>query len=654
MASQRMVIGRRGFSLALVSSPLALATSASAQQAAAQKATAQPATDEPFERIASAAMTKVEPAVRTYPLGAVRLLDGPFRDAQQANIAYMKRLPSDRLLHVFRVNAGLPSQAQPLGGWEAPDCELRGHFVGHYLSGAATAFAATGDTEMRERGAALVAGLAECQAKLGLDGYLSAFPLSFFDRLAATGKVWVPFYTLHKIMAGLLDMHQLAGDQAALPVLLGMAGWVDRWTAAQGEDRMQTILEVEFGGMNELLYNLAEASGEARWIAVGDRFTKKRVLNPLASRRDELRALHMNTHVPQLVGAARRYELSGDRRFGDAASFFWDTVVQSRTYATGGSSNDEHWQTGPHRLAAEWSRSDNHQECCCAYNMMKLTTRLFTWAPRAEQMDYYERNLLNHRLGAIHSKTGTSTYFLSMAPGGWKAWATEDATFWCCSGTALEDFSKLGSMIYAHDAQGVYVNLFIASELSWADRGVTLRQETAFPTRDRTTLVVKATDGQPWTLRLRIPGWTSEAARVRINGRPVEAMAEPGSYLKLTRRWKSGDRVELEMPMRLTKEPFPDDSNLFAIRYGPAVLAQQIPLGTVVASLSGGNGVDLKKSPPPVEPAMLPADVIDRMERLSATSLAFETQVAGRTVQFKPVSESFERFAAYARTAPPG
>jgi hypothetical protein len=646
MGGRGGLIGRRGFSLALFSSPLALATAAAAQPSATP-----PPADGPFERLGPARMTKAEPAVRAFPLGAVRLLDGPFRDAQQANLAYMKRLPTERLLHTFRLNAGLPSTAQPLGGWEAPDCELRGHFVGHYLSGAAIAFAATGDAEMRGRGMALVVGLAECQAKLEQGGYLSAFPLSFFDRLGAGAGVWAPFYTLHKIMAGLLDMHRLAGDPAALPVLLGMAEWADSWTAARSEDRMQQILEVEFGGMNELLYNLAEATGEARWIAVGDRFTKKRVLNPLASRRDELRGLHMNTHVPQLIGAARRYELSGDARFGEAAGFFWETVVRSRTYATGGSSNDEFWRAAPSRLAAEWVQSDNHQECCCAYNMLKLTTQLYGWAPRVEHMDYYERNLLNHRLGALDPKTGRGTYFLSLAPGGWKIWATEDQSFWCCCGTALEDFSRLGSAIYAHDARGVYVNLFMPSELTWVERGLTLRQETAFPTSDRTRLTVKATDGRPWTLRLRIPGWTSEAAQVRINGKAVEAMAAPGSYLELTRAWKAGDRIELQTPMALRKEAFPDDPETFAVLYGPLVLAQQIPLGAAAPAERWGNGVSLRASPPPVEPAALPADVLAGLRRVSADALTFEAEVAGRKIQFKPVGESFERYAAYSRTA---
>jgi hypothetical protein len=215
----------------------------------------------------------------------------------------------------------------------------------------------------------------------------------------------------------------------------------------------------------------------------------------------------------------------------------------------------------------------------------------------------------------------------------------------------MEDFARLASAAYAHDGQGVYVNLFIASELAWADRGVTLRQETAFPTSDRTTLLVKASDGRPWTLRLRIPGWTSEAAQVRINGRPVEAMAEPGSYLKLTRAWKAGDRIELQMPMTLRKEAFPDDPDLFAVLYGPVVLAQQIPLGAAAASERWGNGVSLKASPPPMEPAPLPRDVLGRLQRVSARSLTFETDLEGRKVQFKPVGESFARFAAYSRTA---
>ncbi len=450
-----------------------------------------------FALLAPPKLRPVRQRVGFFPLNDVRLLDGSFLDAQRWNIGYMKRLSVDRLLHTFRLNAGLASKAEPLGGWEDPTCELRGHFAGHYMSGVAIAFAATGDTELKARGDAMVAGLAQCQAKLADGGYLSAFPTEFFERLAAGKPVWAPFYTIHKIMAGLLDMHELAGNARALDVLTGMANWVDGWTAARDELAMQRILEVEFGGMNEVLYRLAAVTKEPRWLATGDRFTKKRVFEPLANRKDELRRLHMNTHVPQVIGAATRFETTGDPRFRDVADFFWETVTEARTYATGGSSNKEHWLTEPDHLGLEWVQGGDHQECCCSYNMMKLGTHMFAWRPNVAVIDYYERNLLNHRLGMIQPETGHTSYFLSLSPGAWKTHGTEDTTFWCCNGTALEDFSKLASMIYAHGGGALYVNLFIPSVLDWPERGIRLRQETRFPAESRTDLVIEASPGDP-------------------------------------------------------------------------------------------------------------------------------------------------------------
>ena len=258
----------------------------------------------------------------------VRLGAGPFRDMQDWNAAYMKRLSTDSLLHTFRINAGIASSAAPLGGWEDPKGELRGHFAGHYLSACALGWASANDSELKRRGDAIVAGLAECQAKLNQDGYLSAYPAEFYDRLEKGAVyVWAPFYTMHKMLAGLYDMHTLAGNQQALAVMSGMCNWVDHWTAQWDEAHMQRILTVEFGGMQEQLYNLAELTGDDRWARVGDRFTKKAVFNPLASSRDELAGLHMNTHVPQIIGAAKRYEISGDSRFHDVAHFFWHTVA---------------------------------------------------------------------------------------------------------------------------------------------------------------------------------------------------------------------------------------------------------------------------------------------------------------------------------------
>ena len=244
-----------------------------------------------------------------FPMTAVRLLDGPCKAAQEANRKYLYRLPPDRLIHNFLVTAGLPSAAEPLGGWEEPKGELRGHFTGHYLSACALSYASSSDTELRKKGDTIVAELAKCQSALG-EGYLSAYPREFWDRLKNGTRVWAPFYTLHKIMAGLLDMHQLAGNQQALSVVENMAGWVDRWTEPLGEERMQKVLDVEYGGMGEILYNLWAVTGKARYAEIGHRFDHKHFFDPLALRRDELKGLHVNTHVPEVIGAARRYELT--------------------------------------------------------------------------------------------------------------------------------------------------------------------------------------------------------------------------------------------------------------------------------------------------------------------------------------------------------
>jgi len=637
-------ISRRRFSRWLAASPLVLAGTGRAW-AAWNNVETPPV----FARIDPAPIRPLPARASLFRARDVTLLDSPYLRAQQANIGYLKRLDVDRLLHTFRLNAGLPSQAKPLGGWEDPTCELRGHFVGHYLSGCALGFATTKDEALRERGSQLVAGLAECQHRLDAGGYLSAFPLSFFDRLAAGKEVWAPFYTLHKIMAGLADMHEHAGDARALTVLVGMAEWTDRWTAARDEAAMQKVLEVEFGGMNDVLYRLAGLTGDAHWIAAGDRFTKKRVFEPLAGQKDMLRGLHMNTHVPQVIGADRRYAMTGDQRFGDVSEFFWQTVTGVRTYATGGASNNEHWLTEPHQLAVEWESSHDHQESCCSYNMLKLGTQLFTREPQAGIADYYERILLNQRLATIQPDTGLSAYFQSLSPGAWMTWGTEETTFWCCNGSGLEDFATLNRMIYAQDGQGLWVNLFVPSRVDWSARKVRMRQDTHFPDQPRTSLVIEQGDGTPWTLRLRMPAWLSAPATVRVNNRPIDAIAAPGSYLELRRAWRAGDRVEIELPMAFRWERFPDRPNVAALMYGPVVLAQQLPIGTVPADLMAEHGPKIEKAPPPVQPAILPATLTARLKPTGNAALHFEAEIDGKRVLFRPMTDSKERFAVYSQ-----
>lgn len=550
----------------------------------------------PFDSKITFTRKDVAPKVQAFPLPAVRLLPGTFSAAHAANRAFILKQSPDRLLHVFRLNAGLSSSAQPLGGWEKPDCELRGHFVGHYLSACALSYASGGDTQLKNIGDYMVAELAKCQQNLK-GGYLSAFPTEYFDRLAARKKVWAPFYTVHKIMAGLLDMYQLCGNQQALTVLQGLAGWTDKWSAALPDAQMQMVLDTEFGGIAETLYSLTALTGDSLYSETADRFIKRRFVNPLALRRDELRGLHVNTHIPQVIAAARRYEISDDQNSRDVAEYFWHAVVGTRTYVTGGTSNNEGWLVSPNQLAAELKLGDATNECCCSYNMLKLTRHLYEWSADPRYFDFYERALFNHRLGTIND-AGQTQYYLGVVPGSWRAFCTDTDSFWCCTGTGVEEYAKLTDSIYFHDAGGIYVNLFIASELSWEERKIKIRQQTAFPNQAGALFTVEAAQPARFTFRIRIPSWVAGNASVKINGTPSDVSATPGSYLAISRMWANGDRVELSLPMALHRESMADDHSLAAFLYGPIVLAGRLGnQGLTPDLVIGPEGPELSKAP---------------------------------------------------------
>jgi uncharacterized protein len=506
-----------------------------------------------------------------FDLSRVRLLPGPFFDAAEVNRKFLLAQDPDRLLHMFRVTAGLPTTAEPLGGWEAPVNELRGHYTGHYLS--ALAAAGLTDAGLKARGAVMVAELAKCQQGLGGTGYLSAFPEEFFDRLREGKPVWAPFYTLHKIMAGLLDQHTLGGNAQALEVLKGMARWTARWAQPLGDAEMARVLEREYGGMNEVLYNLSDVTGDRSYRWTAHRFDHERFFAPLAAGRDELKGLHANTNIPKVVGAARRYELTGEERYRDIAEYFWREVTTRRAYCTGGTSNGEGWETEPGVLST--ALSGYTQEDCTTYNMLKVTRHVFSWTADPACADYYERALLNGILGSQHPTDGEKLYYVNLATGLWKLFGTPTQDYWCCTGTMSEQFARLGDGIYFHDDAGVYVNLFLASELDWSERGVRLEQTTRFPEEQGTTVVVRTGKPARFALRLRVPGWAAGGG-ARLNGRALEGFTAPGGYFVLDRTWRDGDRVELSLPMALHMEPMPDDPTLQAAMYGPLVLAGRL------------------------------------------------------------------------------
>lgn len=516
----------------------------------------------------------VTPSVYAFDLRDVRVTAGPFRHAMEMDKRYLLSLDPDRLLHVFRSNAGLPSNVQPLGGWEDPKCELRGHFVGHYLSACSLMFASTGDQSLRERVAYMVAELAKCQERLG-GGYLSAFPEEFFDRVETTGRVWAPYYTLHKILAGLLDAYVYCENDQALEVAKKLGDWVIARNQRLSDQQMQRMLGVEHGGMNEALANLYALTGEAKYLQIAERFNHLAVMEPLSRGTDVLTGLHANTQIPKFIGAARLFEVTGKQWYHDAAVNFWKFVVNERSYVIGGHSDNEHFS--PKERLSE-ALGPNTTETCNTYNMLKLTRHLFCWKPLAQYADYYERALYNHILASQDPATGMMCYYVPLRSGSHKVYSTPLDSFWCCTGTGVENHAKYGDSIYFHDGKGaLFVNLFIPSELQWSQTGLKLRQETNFPYEPRSTLVITNPPSSDVTIYIRRPFWTTDGFQISVNGEVVTESPTQEGFVPLRRTWKAGDRIVVDLPMTLRTEAFRDNPHRLAFLFGPVVLAAELP-----------------------------------------------------------------------------
>jgi len=572
---------------------------------------------------------KVESKAVPFKLEDVRLLDGPYRDAMIRDQEYLLSLDQDRLLHNFRVTAGLPSSAQPLGGWEAPDVELRGHSVGHYLSAVSIMYASTGDARFKASADSLVAELAKVQAaeaKTFNPGYLSAFPEELFDRVDARKRVWAPYYTIHKIMAGLLDANLLTGNQQALDVLKKQADWVGFRVGRLTDEQQQKALDTEFGGMNEVLANLYAVTGEPTYLETAKKFEHRRILDPLARGVDPLDNVHANTQIPKIIGVAREYELTGDPRYRDIATFFWNRVVHHRSFAMGGNSDDEAFfpetETSHHLGPAG-------PETCNTYNMLKLTRHLFAWSPSAETMDYYERALLNHILGSQDPKTGGVLYYCPLKPGAFKTFSTPNDSFWCCVGTGMENHAKYNDAIYFHDAAALYVNLFIPSELTWKEKGLKVRQLTKFPEEDSTSLAFTADQPVRLAIEVRYPSWATSGMTLTVNGKPQETAAKPGQYIEVAREWKTGDRMDIKFPMSLYLESLPGDPHIQALMYGPLVLAGDLGTAGLDAVRRYGPSAPelgrLTSIPIPAFIASTPQQVLDRVKPVAGKPLTFRT-----------------------------
>ena len=582
----------------------------------------------------SVAAAPVPPAAQAFPLRDVRILDGPFRDAQQRDLAYLLSLDPDRLLHTFRLNAGLPTTAKPYGGWEAPSVELRGHSLGHYLTACALLYEATGDERLKARALGLVAELRKVQQALpsrGMHpGYLSAFPEELIDRVEARKGVWAPYYTLHKIMAGLLDVHRVTGDPAALEAVTEMAAWVGLRAKGLDDAQWQAMLETEFGGMQDVLTELYVTTGNPEHLRLARLFDHRSVFDPLARGEDPLDGLHANTQIPKAIGAALDCETTGEPRYCAVAETFWQRVALRRSYAIGGHSEDEHFSPVAH-LSRHLGEST--AETCNTYNMLKLTRRLFLRDADPARIEFYERGLFNHILASQDPATGMVTYYVALKPGAWRSYSTPEDSFWCCVGTGMENPARYGEAIYARQGDALLVNLFLASELTWKEKGLVVRQETRFPDEDRTRLALRLEQPARFALRLRHPAWVKDGFAVSVNGQAQPVEGGPSSYATVEREWRDGDVVEVRVPMSLRFEPTPDDPTRGAFLFGPIVLAADLGAEGLDAKARYGPSapeVRLEELPPaPVLVAASPAEALARVKP-GPGSLSFRTEGLGQ------------------------
>ena len=519
---------------------------------------------------------RCELKAKAFPLADVRLLPGRLRDNLERDSAWMVNIDTKRLLHSFRNNAGVFAgleggyeSVRKYGGWESLDCDLRGHTTGHLLSAYGLMYAATGADVFRLKGDSIVDGLAEVQAAIG-NGYLSAFPEELINRNMRGKSVWAPWYTLHKILSGLIDQYVLTGNDRALEIARKMGDWAHVKLADVPEETRRLMLRNEFGGVNEAFYNLYAITGEKRYLDLARFFYHNDVIDPLKDGNTDFGTKHTNTFIPKVIAEARNYELTSDANSRELAELFWHSMTCHHCFATGSLSQKEHF-FDPAKMASNINGYTG--ETCCTYNMLKLSRHLFCWNADPAVADYYERALYNHILAQQDPESGMVCYFLPLLSGAYKVYSTPEQSFWCCVGSGFESHAKYAEGIYYHAPGRLFVNLFAPSRLNWREQGMTLTQTTDFPSSSTTSIRIDNANGKKCVISLRYPSWSGRPL-VKVNGRPVKVTSTPSSYIDIERRWKTGDIIEADFPMDIHMEYAGNESDgRAAVLYGPVVLA---------------------------------------------------------------------------------
>ncbi|WP_435131800.1 beta-L-arabinofuranosidase domain-containing protein [Formosa sp. A9] len=518
-------------------------------------------------------------AVQLFPLDQVSVMSGVFKEAAETDFKYIQELNPDRLLAPYLREAGLTPKAEAYTNWE--NTGLDGHTLGHYLSALSMYYASTDNPKANVLIDYVLSELHRVQQANG-NGYIGGIPGSkTLWKAIENGKInagsfslndkWVPLYNIHKTFAGLKDAWMFADKAEAKTMLIALTDWFSGVTSNLSEAQVQDMLRSEHGGLNEVFAEVYYITKDEKYLKLAKRFSEQGLLNPLAENKDILTGMHANTQIPKFIGFERIYQLDHDKTYRASALHFYDNVTQKRSLSIGGNSVREHFN--PINDFTEVLSSEQGPETCNTYNMLKLSKMFFEDTANESYIDFYERGLYNHILSS-QNPNGGFVYFTPMRPGHYRVYSQPETSFWCCVGSGMENHTKYNELIYAKHKDSLYVNLFIPSQVNWQAQQATITQETNFPETASTTLIWESKAAKKATLMLRYPQWVAAGAlKISVNGKSIDVKGVPGSYIPICRKWQSGDRITMTLPMHLSLVDIPDNSGYVSVTYGPIVLA---------------------------------------------------------------------------------